>query len=57
MMAATFVDDDSLDDQDNDQEQAQFTEEPTQEEEVFQISTQASQYKILYGCTKRLKSS
>ena len=32
-MAATFVDDDSLDDQDNDQEQAQFTEEPTQEEE------------------------
>jgi hypothetical protein len=33
MMAATFVDDDSLDDQDNDQEQAQFTEEPTQEED------------------------
>lgn len=33
-MAATFVDDDSLDDQeDNDQEQAQFAEEPIQEEE------------------------
>ena len=32
-MAATFVDDDSLDDQDNDQEQAQFTEEPIQEED------------------------
>lgn len=34
MMAATFVDDDSLDDQeDNDQGQAQFAEEPIQEEE------------------------